>query len=235
MATHPLNPYRHGPMGKHFRKMLKRRIVHLMKRVRFAYVGVGGHPAYAENFVGRNSAMDLVGDAYKIEPTSFIDVSHDVLKVALDLTKKEQNAEHLANRHPKLLESARMMPASFSGFTRFADSNPLAHSRIIDQAAVDRLKNTHNNYRPWRIFTSLWRLILSVVYSKENNQSRSSLNVRELAEKNSLSVSQIEQGQLTLASKQVLDKLLPVESRESTTLNLTQPTSRMRSVKYGLN
>jgi hypothetical protein len=122
------------------------------------YVGAGGHPSYADNFIGRNIFMDLVGDAYSIKPTSFIDVSRDVLQVALDLTQTKSK-KRLEDQRPHLVPAAKKIPASVSGFTRYADSNPLAHSNIVCQEEVDRLELTHNHYRPFLFLTKLWKLI----------------------------------------------------------------------------
>ena len=132
------------------------------------FIGVGGHPAYAHNFVGRNSAMDLVGDTYKIEPTQFIDVSEDMLKLARD-------PELLQSTHA-LANSARMIPGSLSAFTRFADSNPLAYHGIkSEQQWIDNF-SPFNRYSPWLFFARIRDFFKSLFYKKhEMRASRYSI------------------------------------------------------------
>ena len=128
------------------------------------FVGAGGHPSYADNFVGRNIFMDIVGDAYRLDPSRFIDVSEDVLHIALDSTKGV-HSKHLAATYPNLAKDALTMPGTLSGFSRFADSNPLAYDGEKTQEEIRRLSETHNNYKPFLLFTKLWQAFTRFISS----------------------------------------------------------------------
>jgi|GEM_PF-4986784 len=105
------------------------------------YVGLGGHPSYADNFVGRNKFADVVGDTYKITPTTFIDTSPD-----------------------KVAEKSQDIPASLSTFPRLADSNPMIHSGTSHPKNATELKSQSqewHRYNPMLGLTKVWNKIKS--------------------------------------------------------------------------
>ena len=130
------------------------------------YVGLGGHPSYADNFVGRNRFMDVVGDAYKITPDKFIDASPD-----------------------KVAQKSPDIPASLSTFPRLSDSNPMIHSTSCyaknEQELGEQSKEWHR-YNPVLFITKAWNKIKSSVKNllgyKEEKQPPKSFDIRECAE-----------------------------------------------------
>jgi hypothetical protein len=117
------------------------------------FVGVGVHPSYADNFIGRNKFLDLVGDAYRIEPTRFVDVSKDVVDLAIAQTKPE----YTPSESTKYIEDeSKKLPPSLSAFSRIADSNPLSRSKINNAAVVEKLQHTHNRYKPFLFVEKTW-------------------------------------------------------------------------------
>lgn len=125
------------------------------------YVGLGGHPSYADNFVGRNKFMDVVGDAYKITPTEFIDIS------------PSQDNEKI--------------PPSLNTFPRLADSNPMNFSNIAYARNAEELatqsKQWHR-YDPVLFITKAWNKIKSTISNwlgnvEENMQPAPSFDVKD--------------------------------------------------------
>ncbi len=130
------------------------------------YVGLGGHPSYADNFIGRNSALDLVGDAYNILPNHFIDTSQDVLSAALALTDEQSEA---AQAFPKSIQAvARELPHSLTTFRRIADSNPATFSRGTspDRVLSDDTDKKANQYKPFLFFTKLWQQLKAFFFKQ---------------------------------------------------------------------
>lgn len=110
------------------------------------FVGLGGHPSYADNFVGRNRFIDVVGDAYHITPTIFNDVSPD---------KRES-------------KSADMLPA-WCTFPRLADSNPIAFSKTccpLDAEDLTKQAEKWHRYKPVLFLTRAWNWIKKKIQEK---------------------------------------------------------------------
>ena len=137
------------------------------------FVGLGGHPSYADNFVGRNAALDLVGDAYHIVPNIFIDTSKDVISAAYALTDKD-NSDAIEAFVKPIQEVAKALPHSLSGFRRIADSNPATFSRARtpnDVADFDT-DPVANQYNPFLFFTKLWQKLKSLFIKQPESTKR---------------------------------------------------------------
>ncbi len=110
------------------------------------YVGLGGHPSYTDNFVGRNRFVDVVGDTYHITPTLFNDISFD-----------------------KLAEKSDDMFPAWCTFPRLADSNPMAFSRTScpkDAADLIEQSKEWHRYKPVLFLTRAWHWLRKKIQEK---------------------------------------------------------------------
>ena len=135
------------------------------------YVGLGGHPSYADNFVGRNAAMDLVGDAYQITPDEFFDTSQDILSAAL-AQHDEKNPEVFAAFPENIQQKAKELPHSLSAFRRIADSNPATFSRGKNPQEVHayNFDEVANRYKPFLFFTKLWHHLKAFIFNQPKHE-----------------------------------------------------------------
>lgn len=129
------------------------------------YVGEGPHPSYADNYVGRSKYLDRVGDAYKIEPTHFVDVGYAGVLVARELTNKDNqelptNAPKVDINHTKNNEVTEQLPAAMVAFERWAASNPLAHCGAKNPAEVAEVIQNRNKYKPSLGLTRAWHKLM---------------------------------------------------------------------------
>lgn len=101
------------------------------------FVGSGTHPSYADEFVGRNKFMDIVGSKYKITPDKFIDLHAQ---------------KSFKNKSP---EERSILP-KWSGFKRMGECSPM----LKDQSTICRdhveyldKGKTWNRYKPSKFIT----------------------------------------------------------------------------------
>lgn len=118
------------------------------------FVGEGGHPSYADNFIGRNKFLDRVGTAYKITPEKFSDVSSDIIKLAQG--KVDPNTESKEKQ-----DVAATIPKAWHAVRNMSDSNPL--STVGTKAAEDILSEEKltkwNKYKPILVLEKAWKKI----------------------------------------------------------------------------
>jgi len=105
------------------------------------FVGLGGHPSYADNFVLRSQFFDKVGDRWRITPEIFIDCSPDKINTP-------------------------GIPLAWSSLGRLADSNNMvfsASSSPKDFTELQRERVEWSRYNPYLFLTKLYHWIVNLI------------------------------------------------------------------------
>lgn len=106
------------------------------------FVGLGGHPAYADNFVGRSQFLDKVGDTWQITPSAraIVDCSPD-----------------------KLVADDPAIPISWRKLPRLADSNNMimtaGSTSPHTQAQLTQEEREWHRYEPYLLLTRAYHWI----------------------------------------------------------------------------
>ena len=186
------------------------------------FVGLGGHPSYADNFVGRNKFMDVVGDAYKITPNKFYDVSPDIIALANGHTSKE-------NSDPNLVKVANELPAGCSTFSRLADSNPISWDGPKNEQEIEKNATKWNQYNPSLVLTKAWHKIKSSVkglfgHKEESQKTTPVLDIKQCQQRLKESKNhEVSQGVSPNVSKSWAKEVGTQEQRQA---QGTQPVTR---------